>query len=117
MEGAAARSIQGLALTKGNYGAAIDILKEWFGKPQHIIAGHMKDFMKIPSCTSDKPSQLCSIYYDKIYANVRGLEALGIGAEQYGSFLIPIVMDQLPDVCLQIARVTTKDIWEIDAGS
>ena len=23
-------------------------------------------------------------------------------------------MDRLPDVCLQIARVTTKDIWEID---
>lgn len=114
LEGAVARSIQGLALTEGNYCASIDILKERFGKPQHIIAGHMKDFMKIPSCTSDKPSQLRSIY-DKIYANVRGLEALGIGAEQYGSFLIPIVMDRLPaDVCLQIARVTTKDIWEID---
>ena len=114
LDGAAARSIQRLALTEGNYGAAIDVLKERFGKPQHIIAGHMKDFMKIPSCTSDKPSQLRSIY-DKIYANVRGLEALGIGAEQYGSFLIPIVMDRLPaDVCLQIARVTTKDIWEID---
>ena len=64
LEGAAARSIQGLALTEGNYCAAIDILKEQFGKPQHIIAGHMKDFMKIPSCTSDKP---CFIY-DKIYA-------------------------------------------------
>ena len=107
LDGAAACSIQGLALTEGNYGAAIDVLKG-FGKPQHIIAGHMKDFMKIPSCTSDKPSQLRSIY-DKIYANVRGLEALGIGSEQYGSFLIPIVMDRLPaDVCLQIARVTTK---------
>ena len=114
LEGAAARSIQGLALMEGNYCAAIDILKEQFGKPQHIIADHMKDFMKIPSCTSDKPSQLRSIY-DKIYANVRGLEALGIGAEQYESFLIPIMMDRLPaDVCLQIARITTKDIWEID---
>ena len=90
------------------------VLKERFGKLQHFIAGHMKDFMKIPSCMSDKPSQLRSIY-DKIYANVRGLEALGIGAEWYGSFLIPIVMDRLPaDVCLQMARVTTKDIWEID---
>ena len=41
LEGAAACSIQGLALTEGNYCAAIDILKERFGKPQHIIAGHM----------------------------------------------------------------------------
>ena len=114
LEGTAARSIQGFALTEGNYSAAIDILKERFGKPQHVISGHMKDFMKIPSCTSDKPSQLHAIY-DNIHASVRGLEALGIGAEQYGSFLIPIVMDWLPaDVCLQIVRVTTKDIWEID---
>ena len=113
LDGAAAHSVQGLALTEGNYGAAIDVLKEQFGKLQHIIAGHMKDFMKIPNCTSYKPSQLRSMH-DKIYANVRGLEALGIGAEQYGSFLIPIVMDRLPaDVCLQIARVTIKDIWEI----
>ena len=53
LEGTAARSIQGLALTEGNYSAAIDILKERFGKPQHMISGHIKDFMKIPSCTSD----------------------------------------------------------------
>ena len=38
-----------------------------------------------------------------------------MGPEQYGSFLIPIVMNQLPaDVCLQITRVTNKDIWELD---
>ena len=82
LDGAAACSIQGLALTEGNYGAAIDVLKERFGRPQHVITGHIKDFIKIPSCTSDKPSKLRSIY-DKIYANIRGLEALelnGTGA-------------------------------------
>jgi len=36
-------------------------------------------------------------------------------AEQYGSFLIPALMAKLPDdVCIQIARVTTKDILEIE---
>ena len=40
---------------------------------------------------------------------------MGILANQYGSFLIPVVMAKLPaNVHLQIARVTTKDIWEID---
>lgn len=36
-------------------------------------------------------------------------------AEQYRSFLIPVVMAKLPDdVRLQIACVTTKDVWEMD---
>jgi len=107
-------AIQGLTLTEGNYNAAIDILKERFGKLQQIIAGHMRDFWKIPGCTNDKPSQLRSVH-DKINANVCGQEALGMEVKEYGSFLIPIVMDRLPvDVCLQIARVTTKEVWEMD---
>jgi len=53
--------------------------------------------------------------YDKIHANVRGLEALGVKAEEYGSFLIPIIMAKLPsEVRLQIARVTTRDVWQVD---
>lgn len=50
--------------------------------------------------------------YDKVHA---GLEALRIQAEQYGSFLIPVVMAKLTqDVRLQNARLTTKEVWEID---
>ena len=46
---------------------------------------------------------------------MQGLESLGLQDHQYGSFLIPVVMAKLPaDVCLQIARVTTKDIWKIN---
>ena len=53
--------------------------------------------------------------YDKIKISVQGLEALGIKAEQYGSFLIPIIMAKLPsEVRLQIARVTNKDVWEVE---
>ena len=74
----------------------------------------MDDLLRIPSCSSDRTTHL-RLVYDKVHANVRCLEALGIGANQYGSFLIPIVMAKLPgDVRLQIARVTTKDVWEID---
>ena len=47
--------------------------------------------------------------------NVRGLEALGVSAEQYGSFLIPVIMAKLPvEVRLQIARITTNDVWRIE---
>ena len=62
LEGTAARSIQGLALSEANYPAAIGILQDRFGKPHHIIAAHMDEFIKLPECNSDKASQLRLIY-------------------------------------------------------
>ena len=41
LEGTAARTIQGLMLSDGNYDPAITMLQEWFGKPQAIITAHM----------------------------------------------------------------------------
>ena len=114
LEGPAARSIQGLALSEANYPAAIDILKDRFGKPHQIIAAHMDEFIKLPECNGDKASQL-RLIYDRISVNIRGLESLGIKSEQYGSFLIPVIMSKLPlEVRLQIARVTTGDVWEVE---
>ena len=113
LEGRALRSIQGLTLTEGNYQSAIEILKQRFGKPQAIISAHMEELMKIPAC-SDKVSQM-RFLYDKISINVRGLESLGVTSQQYGSLLIPVIMAKIPtDVRVQIARKTTKDVWDIN---
>ena len=35
-------------------------------------------------------------------------------AEEYGSFLIPMLINKLPnEVRIQIARVTTRDVWKV----
>ena len=71
----------------------------------------MDGLVKLPTCTWDKPGQL-RIIYDRIKINVRGL---GVKAEQDGSFLIPVIMSRLPaEVRLHVARVSTKDVWEIN---
>ena len=114
LEGTAARSIQGLALTDANYSAATEILKSRFANTQQIISAHMDDLLKLPVCHGDKMPQL-RLIYDKIWVNVRGLEALGVDAERYGSLLIPIIMAKLPpDIRLQVARITNKDVWNIE---
>ena len=114
LEGSAARAIQGLTLTSVNYKSAIDILQERFGKTQRIITSHMDELLKIPVCTSDRSSALRYVY-DKISIHVRGLASLGVSADQYGSLLIPIIMDKLPgDMKLQIARKTTGEVWQIE---
>ena len=74
----------------------------------------MDDLLKLPVCHGDKMLQLCLIY-DKIWVNVHSLEGLGVDAEQYGSLLIPIIMAKLPsDIRLQVARITNKDLWNIE---
>ena len=47
---------------------------------------------------------------------MRGLESLGVTAEQYGSMrmLIPVVMSKLPtEIRVQIARLTSSEVWSI----
>ena len=113
VEGPAARAIQGLTLSEANYVAAKEILKQRYGRPQQVIAAHMDELLKIPSCIGEKSSQLCYVY-DKVSIHVRGLESLGVTAEQYGSMLIPVVMSKLPtEIRVQIARLTSSEVWSI----
>ena len=104
LEGSAACSIKGLTLTEANYESAVDLLKQRFGRPQQIIAAHMDELLKIPNCTTDKPQMLRSVY-DQINVHIRGLAALSVNPEQYGSLLIPMITSKLPgDVQLRIVR-------------
>ena len=113
VEGPAARAIQGLTLSEANYDTAKEILKQRYGRPQQVIAAHMDELLKISSRMGEKSSQLCYVY-DKVSIYVRGLENLGVTAEQYGSMLIPVVMSKLPtEIRVQIARLTSSEVWSI----
>jgi len=112
LEGAAARTIQGLTLSDANYDSAIVMLEERFGRPKEILAAHMDELYKIPSCTVDRPSALRSVY-DKIVAHLRGLETLKLTAEQYG-LLTPVIISKFPtDVCLRISRESEGKVWNV----
>ena len=114
LEGSAARSIKGLTLTSANYDSAIEILKNRFGRTQQVIAAHMDQILQISACSENRTGQLRYVF-DQISVHVRGLDSLGVSADQYGSLLIPIIMSKLPsEIRLQIARKATGDVWKID---
>ena len=71
-------------MSEGNYTAALELLKERFGKKQNIIAANMEKLVKLPNCNGDKAVQI-RLVYDNINVNVQALEALGISREQYGT--------------------------------
>lgn len=114
LEGNAARTIQGLALTTSNYNDAVEMLKERFGKTQIIISAHMDEILKIQACTDGRLGSLRYVY-DNISVHVRGLASLGVSSNEYGSLLIPVIMSKLPnEIRIQISRNSTSDVWKIE---
>ena len=74
----------------------------------------MEGLLKIPNCGGDRSASLRAVF-DNIMVHVHGLEALGVGSEQYGSLLIPVIMTKFPaDIHLQIAKETGREAWRID---
>ena len=73
----------------------------------------MEALLKVANCTGDRPASLRMVL-DKIMVHIRGLEALGVTSEQYGSLLIPVIMTKLPsETRLRIARETGREAWRI----
>ena len=46
--------------------------------------------------------------YDNVESNVRALENLGVSYEQFGSLLIPIILEKLPNTDKQDKQETWK---------
>jgi hypothetical protein len=114
LEGEAARAIQGLPLTNANYNVVVEILRERCGKPQTIIAAHMDDLLKLPTLSANCRVKELRAVLDQLTIHVRGLETLGVNAQQYGSLLTSIIMSKLPsDVRLTVARKTNSTVWEL----
>ena len=113
LEGQAYKALEGLEIREENYGMAVQLLKERFGKTQHIISTHMRSLLKLQSFQTDKLSDIRSIY-DTIMVHVGGLESLGVSSEKDGSLLVPVIISRMPeDIALQVARKTSEDVCNI----
>ena len=54
------------------------------------------------------------LFYDQDETSVRNLETLGVETSTYGSLLIPLLTEKLPDdLRLRIARKFNIDVWEL----
>ena len=77
LEGQAYKALEGLEIREENYGMAVQLLKERFGKTQHIISAHMQSLLKLQSFQNEKLSDIRSIYdtLDKFWKH----EDMGVG--------------------------------------
>ena len=113
--GEALDSITGLTLSSENYKDALDILRDRYGNEQVLISAHMQSLLKIRKIKSiDNIKSLRSLY-NHVESCVRNLNALNLNTEGYGSLLIPLLKDKLPDeLKILISRKFGGTIWTLD---
>ena len=86
--------VKGLRLTVANYNEAVTILQRRFGDTEQIVSKHT-----LEAVTSQNNLKALCRLHDQKESQVRGLRALGIPAESYGSLLSPVILSKLRISC------------------
>ena len=74
----------------------------------------MNELIKLNKVNGSNVTELRELY-DRIESNVSALKTVGIQQEPFGSLLIPIILEKIPNVMrLQISRQLGKENWNID---
>ena len=92
LRGDAKSALEGIPITEENYQTAKEILHQKFGRKELVVFAHVQELLAL-SPSKDKLSHM----YDKLVANVRSLEGLGVTPEQFGIILTPIIVSRLPE--------------------
>jgi len=88
--------VGGLRLTAANYNEAVSILRRRFGDVDQIISKHMEALLNLEEVISQYNLKALRHLYNQVESQVRGLRALGVGADSYGSLLAPVILNKLP---------------------
>ena len=106
----ASSAIAGLKITAANYPEAVALLKKRFGNKQHIISKHMDTLLALEMINSSQNLKGLRHLYDVVEAQVRGLKALGVSPDSYGTLLSSVFLSKLShDLRLHIARESTDE--------
>ena len=115
LEGSASEAVAGLRITAANYNEAVSILKKRFGDSDQIVSRHMEALLTLEAVTSQHNLKALRRLYDQVESQVRGLKALGIEAESYGSLLAPVILSKIPqELRLVVSREVKDGGWQLD---
>ena len=110
----ALQAVKSFELTSENYNATWKLLNDRYGNEQLVISCHMNNLIKLETITHPNVKDLRNLY-DSIESNVRALSSLGIDYKHFGSLLIPIILEKLPNtIRLQISRKLGKENQDIE---
>ena len=114
-EGEAYQSVAGLELTDHNYGIAIELLKRRFGQRQIILNSHVDTLLKVNPVRKHADTTELRKFFDLIETHNRGLQSLGVDPQTYGTVLVNVLLQKLPeDIQLIISRKMSETLENED---
>ena len=107
--------IAGFALTGANYAAAVQVLKNQYGKGIAIQRAHINDWLQLPPVFSDRDIPRLRKLFDDCEAHFRGLQALRVDKNTYSSVVVAASMHKLPEnFRLMITRGEEFLTWSME---
>ena len=89
--------ITGFTLTGANKAAAVQVLKNRYGKEIAIQRAHINDLLQLPPVFSDRDIPRLRKLFDDCEALFRDLQVLGVDENTYSSVVVPTMMQKLPE--------------------
>ena len=96
LKGDAEELLNGLPRTDANYAYALQLLEENYGNTDVLVNNHVSKLINLES-QNEKDGASLRVLYNRVNTHVRELESLGITAEMYSVFLVPIVLSKLSE--------------------
>ena len=101
-----------LDLSDSNYKVAIDILKGRFGQCQIILNSHIYALKKINALPKTADVSEVRTFYDTVEIHCRGLQSLGVDPKTYGTVLVNLLSQKLPE---EIQLIISRKLSELIA--
>ncbi|GBM10744.1 hypothetical protein AVEN_129-1 [Araneus ventricosus] len=118
LSGEAYKSVSGFSLTEENYKSCLDLLKDRYGRQDHLIGHFINKLLEIEPVKSSFNLRGLRKLHDESEISIRNLNSMGIDSKNYGHLLIPILLKQLPhDLVIEYHRKRdsgkTGDVHEL----
>ena len=97
MEKVSLQPVENFTLTNNAYIQRWELLKEMYDTPQLLITTPLNELINLIKVNDSIVTQLRELY-DRIKSNVRALKPVGIQQEYFGSLILPIILEKVPNV-------------------
>ena len=115
LTGEAESAIQSLTLIKENYQTAVDALNSRFGNKQSRISAHMKELRTLKTVSNINDVTSLRDMFDTLELNINNLKELKIVVSTYGSLLIAIIFDCIPEeLRIKISLNFGDEEWKLN---
>jgi hypothetical protein len=115
IKGDAARTIQGLHVSAGNYDSAVRMLTDRFNRSDLIIASHLKSLRNLPMVKASQDFAGLRHLFTEIDVHTRGLSEQGQNSTTYGVFLATMLFEKFPqDLQLEWISNARNKITDFD---